>query len=185
MTKIILGLTSQMAGGKETVKKYLEKNYQAQSCRFSSILRDILNRLFLDNSRDNIQNLSTSLRKVFGEDILALTITKEVSSIKANIIVVDGVRRFADIKYLKELSNFFLISIEADPKIRYNRLVSRAENPGDKEKTFAYFLADHQKEADREIPKVMETANYIINNNHSLENLYQQIDKIIEKIQNK
>lgn len=185
MEKIIFGLTSEMAGGKETVKKYLEKNYQSKSCRFSSIMRDILDRLYLEKSRDNIQKLSTSLRQVYGEDILALTITKEVKDIKSNIVVVDGVRREADIKYLKELDNFYLVAIEADSKLRFERLKKRAENPGDNEKTYENFLADHQKEADKQIPGVMKMADYIIDNNGSLKDLYNQIDKIIKKIQNK
>lgn len=185
MDKIIFGLVSQMAGGKETVKKYLEKSYQARSCRFSSIMRDILDRLYLDKSRDNIQKLSTSLRQVYGEDILALTITKEVNNIKAKIVVVDGVRRQADIKYLKELDNFYLIAIEAEAKIRYERLVMRAENIGDSEKTYEQFLADHNKEADKQIPDVMKNADFTINNNGNLEELYQQIDKLVKDRQNK
>ncbi len=174
-----------MAGGKETVKKYLEKNHQAKSCRFSSIMRDILNRLYLENTRDNMQKLSSTLREVYGEDILAKSIKREVEDLKANMIIVDGVRRQADIKYLKELKNFYLIAIEANSKIRYERLKKRAENPGDKQKTYQDFLNDHQKEADREITSVMKKADYVIDNNVSLKELYNQIDKIIEKIQNK
>ncbi len=185
MEKIILGLISEMAGGKETVKKYLEKNYQAKSCRFSSIMRDIIDRLYLEKSRDNIQKLSTALRQIYGEDILALSIKREVENINAKIVVVDGVRREADIKYLKELNNFYLITIEADSKIRYERLKNRNENPGDSEKSYDDFLADHEKEADKQIPSVMKNANYTIDNNSDLKKLYNQIDKIIEKIQNK
>lgn len=185
MEKIIFGLISEMAGGKETVKKYIEKNYQAKSCRFSSIMRDILDRLYLEKSRDNIQKLSTALRQVYGEDILALSIKREVEDIKAKIVVVDGVRREADILYLKELKNFYLISIEANPKTRYERLKNRNENPGDDKKSYQDFLADHEKEADKQIPDVMKKADYIIDNNGNLEALYNQIDKIIEKIQNK
>jgi len=185
MEKIIFGLTSEMAGGKETVKKYLEKNYHAKSCRFSSIMRDILDRLYLEKSRENIQKLSTALRQVYGEDILALSIKREVKDIEADIVVVDGVRRQADIKYLKELDNFYLIAIEADSKLRFERLKKRAENPGDNEKTYQDFLNDHKKEADKHIPEVMEKADLIIDNNGSLDDLYKQIDKIIKKIQNK
>ncbi len=185
MEKIVFGLISEMAGGKETVKKYLEKNYQAKSCRFSSIMRDILDRLYLEKSRDNIQKLSTALREVYGEDILALSIKREVNDLDANIVVVDGVRRHADIKYLKKLNNFFLIAIEADSKIRYERLKKRNENPGDDKKSYEDFLNDHQKEADKEIPSVIKKADFVIDNNGSLEKLYSQIDKLVKKIQNK
>jgi dephospho-CoA kinase len=185
MEKIIFGLVSQMAGGKETVKKYLEKNYQAKSCRFSSIMRDILDRLYLDKSRNNIQKLSTGLRQIYGEDILAQSITKEVKALKAKILVVDGVRRQADIKYLNDLDNFYLVAIEAKPEIRYQRLIKRAENVGDSEKTYEEFLAEHAKEADKQIPLVMKKAHFIIDNNGNLQELYNQIDKLVKDRQNK
>ncbi len=184
MKKVVIGLISKMAGGKDTIKKYLEKNYQAESCRFSSILRDILDRLFIETSRDNLQKLSGSVRQTFGDDILAKTIAKKVNSLKSDIIVVDGVRRPADIKYLKKLDNFILIKIIADEKIRYKRAVKRNENPGDDKKSFEVFLLDHEKEAEAKIAEVMKEADYTIDNNGDFDNLYRQIDKIIKERQN-
>jgi dephospho-CoA kinase len=184
MKQVIFGLVSQMAGGKETVKNYLEKNYQAESCRFSSILRDILDRLFIDQSRENIQKLSTNLREAFGQDVLAATIAKEVKSLQSTIIVVDGVRRFTDIKYLQKLENFYLLAIETEEKIRYQRLVKRGENSGDEKKSFQDFLNDHKKETEIEILEVIKKADYTVNNNRDFNNLYQQIDKIIKDRQN-
>lgn len=184
MKKVVIGLISKMAGGKDTIKKYLEENYAAKSCRFSSILRDNLDRLFIEKSRDNLQKLSVSLRQTFGDDILAKTIAKEVDSLKSDLVVVDGVRRPADIKYLKKLDNFFLIKIIADEKVRYQRAVLRNENPGDDKKSFATFLNDHKKEAESKIPEVMKEADFTIDNNGSFDNLYMQIDKIIKERQN-
>lgn len=184
MKKIIFGLISEMAGGKDTAKKYLEKNYQAESCRFSSIMRDILDRLYLEQSRVNIQRLSTSLRQTYGEDILARTIASEVNNLRANLVVVDGVRRPADIKYLSELNNFYLVAIKTSPELRYQRLVKRAENPGDADKTWEGFLADHKTEADKEIASLMTKANYFLDNNGNLAALYLQIDKLIKEVQN-
>ena len=67
--KIILGLVGSLASGKETTKKYLAENYKAEDCKFSSILRDVLNRLTVPVSRENMQNLSTILRANFGENL--------------------------------------------------------------------------------------------------------------------
>jgi len=176
--KIIIGLVGQIASGKGTVAEYLEKNHKAATFRFSTILRDVLNRLHVEISRENLQDLSTILRQRFGEDLLAKVMAGDVENNDNKIVVVDGIRRMADIKYLKELENFKLLSVVADPKIRYERLLTRSENSGDNQKTFEEFLADQQKEADAEIPKVMENANVVISNDGNFENLYQQIDKL-------
>lgn len=183
--KIIIGLVGSLASGKETTKKYLAEKYNAKDCRFSSILRDVLERVALPNSRDNLQKLSTVLRASFGENLLAKAIAMDASKLEAQIVVIDGVRRFTDIEHLNELPNFILVKIDADPKIRYERMKLRNENAGDDVKTFEEFMSDHDKEADRQIPEVMKTAQYSIDNSGTLEDLYRQIDELLEKLNSK
>jgi len=180
--KIIFGLVGLFACGKETTKKYLVEKYNAKDCKFSSILRDAMVRTAIPITRENLQKFSTILRVNFGEDLLAKAIANDASKLDADIVVIDGVRRPTDIEHLTKLANFFLIKIEADPKIRYERLVKRNENDGDDKKTYEQFLKDHESEADSLIPVVMETAKYSINNNGTLEELYKQVDEIIKKI---
>jgi dephospho-CoA kinase len=182
MSKIILGLVGPIASGKEISKKYLEKKYQGQSFRFSTALRDILNRLYLPISRPNLQDLSLSLRTSFGANLLAQVINQDIINSKQNLIIVDGLRRLDDIAILKNLPNFYLIAIDAQQKIRYQRVIGREENIGDKDKTWKQFLEDEQKEAELEIPTVIAQAKYKLDNNGSLDELYEQIDKIIVKI---
>lgn len=177
--KKIIGLVGHIACGKGTISEYLEKNYKASTYRFSTILRDVLNRLHIELTRENLQDISTLLRQRFGEDLLAKVMANDVKNDNTEIIVVDGIRRMADIKYLSELDNFILVSIEAEPKIRYERLVKRNENTGDSTKTFQEFLRDQEKEADAEIPEVMKNAKAITNNDSDFEELYKQIDNLI------
>ena len=71
MPKIILGLVGEIAAGKSTATEYLKQKYGAVSFRFSDPLRDILARLHIENSRPNLQALSTFLRRQYGEDLLS------------------------------------------------------------------------------------------------------------------
>ena len=183
MSKVILGFVGPIASGKGTVCQYLKEKQQASVYRFSTILRDILDRLYLEQSRDNMQNLSLDLRQRFGDDLLASVIAKDVGSDSASVIAVDGVRREPDIKYLKELPGFHLINITADQKVRYDRIVKRGENADDTQKTFAMFKEDEQKEAELQIKKVAKLAEFTINNNGTLDQLGQQVENILEKIQ--
>ena len=182
MAKVIFGLVGPLAGGKDTVKKYLADKYKAENCRFSTILRDILKRIDVPIEREKLQQLSTILRQNFGEDVLAKVIATDVTNMKSDIVVVDGVRRMADIKYLTELPNFFLTVIDADLKIRYERMLKRNENVGDDKKTYEQFLKDHEAEADKETPIVMKKAKYKLNNDGSLEDLYRQVDELVAKL---
>ena len=184
MSKIIIGLVSQQAGGKETAKDYLIKKYGASGHRFSTILRDVLNRLYLPISRENLQTLSLALRQTFGQDLLAKIIAQDVINDPHELVVVDGIRRLPDIAYLKDLPGFYLTKIVTDENIRYERLVKRNENAGDAEKTLKQFQADGQKEAELQIPTVMAEAKLAINNNGSLDELYAQWDAIIKQVKN-
>jgi dephospho-CoA kinase len=182
MAKIIIGLVGPIAGGKEVAKKYISQKYNSKDCRFSTPLREVIRRLNITESRENLQKLSTILRENFGEDLLAKIISADASKLDSDIVIVDGVRRMADIKYLKELPNFHLIKVDADPKIRYERMKLRNENVGDKDKTYEQFLADHENESEKEIPVVMALAKISIGNNNSLNEFYEQIDKVMSEL---
>ena len=181
MSKLIIGLVGPIASGKGTVKQYIVEKYGAKDCRFSTILRDVLTRLSLEINRDNLINLSTILRQGFGQDLLAKVIKEDARKIDGDIVVIDGVRREDDIRYLKDLENFVLVAIDGEPQIRYRRLLSRNENIGDDNKTFDEFLADHGKETEVTIPGVMKSANFTVTNNGDLSELYSQIDEFISK----
>jgi dephospho-CoA kinase len=180
--KIIIALAGPIASGKDVTKKYIEEKYQAKSVKFSQILRDVLNRISVPVERENMQLLSTILRQNFGEDLLARNIAEDAKNIDASIVILDGVRRSADIEYAEKLPGFVLIKIDADPKIRYERAVLRNENVGDAEKTFEQFLTDHETEADKEVPVVMQKATLSLDNNKDFESLYEQIDVLMSKI---
>ncbi|MFH0853990.1 MAG: AAA family ATPase [bacterium] len=182
--KIILGFVGELAGGKGTSCDYLIKKYGAGYHRFSTILRDVLKRLYIETSRENMQKISTVLRKNFSEDILARVIADDVKNDPHQVVAVDGVRREADIKYLREIEGFHLVYITADIEKRFERIKKRDENPDDAGKTFEQFKLDHLGEADLEIPLVGAKANFKIDNNGTIEKLYAQIEKILGKISN-
>ena len=182
MKKMIICFTGLMASGKDVAKKYLEKNHQATSFRFSSVLRDALDCLNIEASRNNLINLSTWDRENFGNDLLAKAIAKKAEQAEAELVVIDGARRKDDLIYLKNNKDFHLIAIDADPKIRYERLVLRNENQGDDKKSYQDFLNDHQKETEISIPETMAEAKFSINNNGDLESLYKQIEEILKQL---
>jgi len=184
MDKKIIGLVGLIASGKGEAKNYLIKKYGAVEFRFSSILREALDVLGIEQTRDNIISLSTWSRENFGNDLLAKAMAKHVKQSDNDLIVIDGIRRMDDILYLKDLEGFKMIAIEANPKLRYERSVKRNENPGDSEKSYEQFLEDHKKETEITIPETMNKADFKIVNENSLEDFYKELDKIIENYDN-
>ncbi|PIP28635.1 MAG: hypothetical protein COX29_00120 [Candidatus Moranbacteria bacterium CG23_combo_of_CG06-09_8_20_14_all_35_22] len=179
MSKIILGLAGEIVSGKGTTAKYICENHSGSSHRFSTMLRDVAKRMYLEENRENLQKISTIFRENFFDDILSSVIAKDVESDQHNVIAIDGVRRLADIEYLKKIPGFKLVYIETDIKKRFERIISRGENSDDTTKTFEDFQKDHEREAEKQIKDLKNQAEYMIDNNGSLEELYRQIDKLI------
>ncbi|TRZ54654.1 hypothetical protein D4Q76_01975 [archaeon] len=185
MQKIILGFAGEIASGKGTAAKYIVEKYGSGYFRFSTILRDVLKRMHLKESRENAQKLSTALRQNFGEDILSKVISKDVLNDRHEIIAVDGVRRLSDIKYLKDLPGFRLVYIEADIEKRFERIVKRGENVDDRNKTLEQFRKDNEGEAEAQIKGLKARADFIVDNDGAIEELYGKIDSMIEKCRSK
>ncbi len=179
--KVILGFVGRMASGKGTAAAYLKQKYGASTYRFSDPLHNILHRLHLENSRDNLVKISEHVRSAFGEDILAKTIVADAEKSITPLIVIDGIRRPADIVHLQKLPQFILIEIFADIRLRYERLVKRGEKIDDTTKTFEQFLADHQRSTEMTIPEVAKIAIERIDNNGSLEQLHEALDLLVKK----
>jgi dephospho-CoA kinase len=181
MHKIVLGITGEIAAGKGTATKYLEEKYGASQHRFSTMLRDVAKRMHLEENRENLQKISTLFRENFSDDLLSQVIFHDVEADTAETVVIDGVRRMSDIEYLKKLPGFRLVYIETAMEKRYERLTHRGENTDDAGKTFEEFKLDNEREAERKIKDLKADANFVVDNNGNLEELFGQIDNIIEK----
>jgi len=180
MKKIILGLTGEIASGKGTAVNYLIEKHGASSYRFSSIMRDVLDRLHLEHSRELLQRASSMLRENFGENIFARVIAQDIQGDKNPIIVVDGIRRPEDLEILRENPNFKLVFIEVSLEKRYERIIKRGENTDDKTKTLEEFKFDAQREAELTIAGLKERADFVLDNNGTPEELERQIEKLLK-----
>jgi len=181
MKKVIFGFTGLIACGKGTAAKYLEEKYNASTYRFSTMLRDVLDRFYLPHTRENMVSMSEYIRNKHGEDIMAKTMAKDVENDTNDVIIVEGIRRMADIEYLNTLPNFVLVKIEATPEKRYERIIQRGENSDDNTKTYEEFLKDHERPTEMTIPEVMGHATETVNNETDLQDFQGQLDHLVKK----
>jgi dephospho-CoA kinase len=106
---IVIGVTGEMASGKDTVTEYLVARYGAKKYRFSDILRSILDLLYIPQTRESLTKLSILLRQGYGDDLLAQVIEKKAADDKAHpLVVIDGIRRYQDIAYFNHKEGFTL-----------------------------------------------------------------------------
>ena len=179
MEKIIIGLAGQISSGKDTVADYLSKKYNSVTVSFSQPLRDILKRLYMPIDREHLSGLAQCIIDKFGTDVLSKTIATEIESSDKQIFVLPNIRREADYLHLKHNSGFVLVGINTDLKKCYERLIKRGQNEDDKKKTWEQFQKDLQLSTEVDIAELVKKSSIKLDNNGSLEDLYQQIDKMI------
>ncbi len=179
MAERIIGLAGEIASGKTTAAKYLMEKHGARGARFSTAMRDVLGRLYLPESRYNNQAVSLALRQAFGENLWAEVVAKDVAKLEAPLVVIDGIRRPADIEPFKNNPNFTLVYIKTALETRFRRIIRRGENEDDTGKTWEQFQQDQQLEAELQIRELEPLATVVIDNTGSLAEFHAALDHLL------
>lgn len=176
---LVLGLAGEFLSGKSSAAAFYVDKFSAKRLRFSGILDDILGVLDLPVTRDNEQKLGVALRESFGEGVLAYALAKSVHSAKKEIFIVDGLRKSEELQVLKQLPQFKLVYIESTLENRFKRLRQRDEKEGEKFLTIEKFAKSHEHEADKDISKLRQFADFVIENDGSNSEFENQLTKVL------
>jgi dephospho-CoA kinase len=181
MAKKIIGLTGEMGAGKDAFCEYVKDNYKnVYFLRFSDALTETLKIFFDKIKREDQQWLSLALREKFGSDILVRALIKKAKSIEEGIVILNGVRKQAEVDAIEE-NGGKIIYITADEKKRWERVVIRKEKADD-DVSFEKFLELSKAEAEQQIPVIGAEADFKIENNGTKEEFYAEIKKVIDSI---
>ncbi len=180
--KTIIAFVGHIASGKDTAAQYLADKYNFRTASFTSILTDLLKRIYLPETRDTTVGMSVALREQFGNDILAKVMSQDITEWPEQNICISNARRLDDLKQIKKDHNIIIVHLEVDQKTRYERLIARNKKADDAEKSWEEFLQDEQQPTEKTIPELISLADEKINNNNpDHQPMFNQIDSIIEK----
>lgn len=183
---VIIGITGTIGAGKGTVVEYLvdKKNFNHFSAR--AFLLEEIERRGLENNRDNMVAVANELREKNSPSFVADELFKRALESGENC-VLESLRTVGEIESLRKKGNFSLLAIDADPKVRYQRILGRSsvtDNIG-----FEKFLADEEREMDSDDPnkqnlsKCIKMADFKIENVGTVEELNSKLEEILEIIQ--
>jgi dephospho-CoA kinase len=181
---MIIGVIGTLGAGKGTVASYIANKKGFRHISFSKIIRYEAKKLGYGLDRTSLQKLGSRFAKRKG--YLAEKALERMKKYKAKNAVMEGIRIVPDIKKLKKAGKFVLIAVDAQIKLRYDRIKKR-NNIEDIDVGFENFKREDEKELRGDWPgqqtgKCLKLADYKIVNDGTKKELYKKIDKILAKL---
>jgi dephospho-CoA kinase len=181
---MIFGVTGTDGAGKGAVVEYLIANKGFVHCSARALWVDEMERRGLEVSRANMRITANSLRAEHGKDYLIQEYLRRAKEAGWKDLAIDSIRATAEADTLKA-NGGVLIAVDADAHKRYERMQARGAEKG---VTFEEFTAHEALEMNDHDPngmqkaKVMQMADYTLENNGTREELHAQIDAMLAKI---
>lgn len=181
--KTIFGITGTLGAGKGAIVAYLQtKGFRHYSAR--AFITEEIKRRGLPVNRDTMTEVGNSLRKEHGSAYVIESLIKEAEA-SGSPAIIESVRTVGEVRALKKKGGI-LLSVDADPKIRYERVIRRGSETD--AISFEKFIADEERESTSEDPgvqnlkKTAALADVRIMNNGTLPSLHRQIDVVFATV---
>lgn len=183
--QIIIGITGTLGAGKGEIVNYLVNKKGFIHFSVSDYLKKEINKRKLPINRESMRIVANEIRTKYGAGFIVDFLYKKAKTTNKNSII-ESIRTLGEINTLKEKGNFYLFAVNADPKIRFERIKKRESEKDNV--NFKEFINAERKEMNNKDPnkqnlkECIKNANYKFDNNGTFENLHQQIDKTLQKI---
>lgn len=182
----IIGLAGTNGSGKDTVGQVLAEDYGYFVVSATEMLEEELKKRGLSFERENKRKVGNEWREQHGLSAIVDKAIEQAKEAGADKLVIGSLRHPAEAERVKEL-NGTVVWVDADPKIRYERIQSNNRGRVEDNKTFEQFLQEEQDEmhstgeaAAISGAEVKKLADIFIQNNGTRDELLEQIDSSLK-----
>ncbi|MBU2052732.1 MAG: deaminase [Nanoarchaeota archaeon] len=179
---MIIGITGTLGAGKGTIVEYLiQKGFRHYSVR-EFLIKEI-NKRSLPVNRDSMVLVANQLREINSPSYIIERLLEKANQEGENSII-ESIRTQGEAEKIKE--GGILLAIDADSQIRYSR-ISKRQSETDRI-SFDRFIEDERREmfstdpTKQNLSACIKMADFVLNNDGTLDNLYRQIEEVYKKI---
>jgi dephospho-CoA kinase len=181
--KLVVGLAGMPGSGKSVVVN-VARNFGYGVVVMGDEVREEAKRRGLDPTLENLGRLMLELRRVEGENAIAIRCIPKILEDAHRKIIVDGVRSLAEVKeFRKNFEKFVLVALHSSPETRFRRLYNRQRS--DDPKNWEAFLERDMRELNVGLGSTIAMAEYMIVNEKSLEYVKMKAEEIFRRIEEK
>jgi len=176
----IIGLAGTLAAGKDTVGNLLSKKHGYLHVSTGDALRAEKKRVFGDSPEALLVRndpYANKLRTERGPGVLVELAYEEYKRRADEFpggLIASGIRSIGEAEKIKELGGI-IVFVDADSKLRYERITGRGRDVNDSGVTYEQFMAMEKSESDvdpvdktiQNIPAMKDRADIILDNNGS------------------
>jgi len=182
---IIIGITGTLGAGKGTIVEYLvgEKGFIHYSVRV--YLLEKIREKGLQENRDSMFRLANELRANYGPSYVTDQLYNE-AMVSGKNCVIESIRTPGEIDSLRTKGHFFLLAVDADPELRYQRILLRQSETDQVSRET--FLENEEREMNTTDPnkqnlrKCIEMADFILLNNGTKKDLILELEKVLDQV---
>ena len=182
---IIIGITGTLGAGKGTIVDCLvNKNGFTHYSVRDYLIKEIEKRNLTVN-RDSMTSVANELRAKNSPSFVTDQLYKQ-AKISGKNCIIESIRTPGEIISLKEKGGFYLFAVDADPKIRYERIKLR--NSETDHISFDVFMENEKREYSSSNPnkqnlkKCIEMADFVFQNNGTIKRLNVEVERVLGEV---
>ena len=178
----IIGITGTLGAGKGTIVDYLISHYGFKHYSVRGYLIEEALKRGMELNRDTYVVVANDLRSTYGPSYITDQLYLQAAENGDNA-VIESIRTPGEVESLRKHEHFLLFGVDADPEIRYERVVNRASETD--QISFETFIENEQREMSstdpnhQNIGKCMQMADHVFQNNGDFQDLYQQVEQVL------
>jgi adenylate kinase len=180
--KTLIAFVGMPGAGKSVAAQHLEKR-GVPFVRFGDLTDETVKKKGLPLTPDNERKVREELREEFGMAAYAVKALPKINEMlkKHAVVGIDGLRSWEEYLLLKQdYEGLLLVTIYAEPKIRYDRLAHRKVRPVPFHKSVD---RDKAELSQLNMGNAMAMADYTLqNNSDNLTSMHEKIDSLIARL---